>query len=313
MASDSHVVIGKFGVGRCKSGISARPGRSQVRQAVGVDALSCTESIRAPGNASMIARTSGWSAAAARRAASAALPCSASVGSPGRSTARSSSACRWPRTAAPPASARDRVGASGCGAQLDHRRGEAHQVHGVHQMRMQHRLAVFRHQSRDVAETRRAAARPRGRAMARGLAIAGHAPPRGAPPAARRASRRCHRPGAAAAAAVPPASAAAPVRPATAGRRRGTGGSAPFRRRRVDRGRFPPRRRPSAASARRVPATGTRQSVGEGGAAGALGLRQFRAVAQSRESTSAGSPCAAVPAGPAARCRDRRRAHRHDR
>ena len=44
-------------------------------------------------------------------------------------------------------------GASGCGAQLDHRRREAHQMGRMQQMRVQHRLAVLFHQRGDVAET----------------------------------------------------------------------------------------------------------------------------------------------------------------
>ena len=71
--------------------------------------------------------------------------------------------------------------------QLDHRRGEAHQVDRVHQMRVQHRLALLGHQRGDIAETGQARA---------GRAVAAQRPP--APPPATAAHRR-HRPAEAAA------------------------------------------------------------------------------------------------------------------
>ena len=200
-------------------------------------------------------------------------------------------------------------------AQLDHRRGEADQMHRVQQMRVQHRLLPFGHQGDDIAEgaSRGAVALHRGRLPSNQV---------------RRAVRR------------PPAHRRRPHDTATAAG--GDGAVVPCVGAVAPRSAGEPGRRASAVG---DVAEADQHHLGRGAAVGggfhlADALQQHLPGAGQHRHASAGRPvrrrgcvrlpadpwlsrrpgtdfsrvtCAAAPAGPAAACRDRRRAHRRGR
>ena len=210
--------------------------------------------MRAPGNASRIARTNGWSAAAVSARYRRRCPARRSSPRRARRTGRWSSACRSPRSAAPARREARSRGASGSGRNSI--TGGAKRTRCTECSRCACSIASFcsRHQRDDIAERRRAAA-PAGRPPVpappsparRWRPLAPAAATAGAAQAGRGGCARRRRDG----------QAADQVARASACRRHGTAGSAPSPPRRGGRGRFRPRRRPSAASATRAPSTGT--------------------------------------------------------
>ena len=175
--------------------------------------------------------------------------------------------------------------------QLDHRRGEADQVHRVQQMRVQHRLALLGHQRGDVAEARevrrggrvaRRRDRRRAPAMATRAVAAGHLGHGGRRHWAAGAEWRCGR--------WLRRAAGEPAHQ-VAGRRQ-VGDVAEADQHHLGRGAAVGRGFHLAdALQQHLPGArqrGHRQPVGQGGAAGAFGLGQLLAVAQRGHGFQAG-------------------------